>query len=218
MKRAREWMQGRLERSAERDAALRAMLPEVPRLGWSLAALRAGLAAGGQNPDAAEWLFPRGPAGMVEAWCDLADRDMAAEAAGMGLESQRIPARIRALVALRLRQQRPNKEAVRRGLALLALPWNAGAAARATARSTDAIWQAAGDTSNDLSFYTRRATLAGVYGTTLAFWLNDADPEDAATLAFLDRRLADLARLQRRPRRSAGAAGGAAGKAEAATP
>ncbi|WBV42248.1 COQ9 family protein [Pseudoroseomonas cervicalis] len=208
---------GRLERSAERDAALRAMLPEVPRLGWSTAALRAGLSAAGEAPDAAAWLFPRGPAGMVEAWCDLADRDMAEAAAGMALEEQRIPARIRALVALRLRQQRPHKEAVRRAMALLALPWNAAAAARATARTTDAIWQAAGDTSHDLSFYTRRATLAGVYGTTLAFWLHDADPDDAATLAFLDRRLADVARLQRRPRRPAAGAA-SAGKAEAAAP
>lgn len=205
---------GRLERSAERDAALRAMLPEVPRLGWSQAALRAGLAAAGETPDAAAWLFPRGPAGMVEAWCDLADRDMAEAAAGMALETQRIPARIRALVALRLRQQRPHKEAVRRAMALLALPWNAAVAARATARTTDAIWQAAGDTSNDFSFYTRRASLAGVYGTTLAFWLTDADPDDGATLAFLDRRLADLARLQRRPGRRPAATG----QAEAAAP
>lgn len=192
-----------LERSAERDAALRAMLPEVPRLGWTTEALRAGLAASGSNPDSAAWLFPRGSIGMVEAWCDLADRDMAAEAAGAGLDSQRIPARIRALIAIRLRQQAPQKEAVRRALALLALPWNLGVAARATARTVDAMWQAAGDTSSDASFYTRRASLAGIYAATLGFWLQDPDPEAAATLAFLDRRLGELGRLQRCRRKPA---------------
>ncbi|MXP62073.1 COQ9 family protein [Roseomonas sp. M0104] len=192
-----------LERSAERDAALRAMLPEVPRLGWTTEALRAGLSARGDSPEAAEWLFPRGPVGMVEAWCDLADRDMAAEAAGAGLDGMRIPARIRALVAIRLHQQAPHKEAVRRGLALLALPWNLGAAGRATARTVDAIWQAAGDTSSDASFYTRRATLAGIYAATLGFWLQDPDPGAAATLAFLDRRLGELGRLQRCRRKAA---------------
>ncbi|WP_159998991.1 COQ9 family protein [Roseomonas sp. 18066] len=185
-----------LERSAERDAALRALLPEVPRLGWSLAALRAGLATEGRDPAAAAWLFPEGPAGMVEAWCDLADRDMAAAAAGQGLEDLRIPARIRALVALRLQQAGPHREAVRRGLALLALPWNLGAATRATGRTVDAIWTAAGDISTDLSFHTRRMTLAGVYGSTLAYWLQSGD--EAAAMDFLDRRLAGVARLQKR--------------------
>lgn len=187
-----------LERSAERDEALRAMLPHVPRLGWGLPALRAGLAATGGNPDAAAWLFPRGPAGMVEAWADLADRAMAEAAAADNLESLRVPQRIRALVLLRLRQQAPHREAVRRALALMALPWNAPTATRATARTVDAMWLAAGDSSADLSFYTRRATLAGVYAATLAYWLQDPDPEMAATEAFLDRRLAGVARLQRR--------------------
>lgn len=187
-----------LERSAERDEALRAMLPHVPALGWSRAALRAGLAATGGNPDAADWLFPRGPVGMAEAWADLADREMAEAAAARGIESLRVSQRIRALVALRLEQQAPHKEAVRRALALLALPWNAAAAARATARTVDAMWLAAGDASADISFYTRRATLAGVYAATLAYWLHDRDPEMQATLAFLDRRLAGVARLNRR--------------------
>jgi ubiquinone biosynthesis protein COQ9 len=40
-----------------------------------------------------------------------------------------------------------------------------------------------------------------VYGATLAFWLQDEEPGFPATRAFLDRRLADLARLQR-PRRA----------------
>lgn len=189
-----------LERSAERDAALAAMLPHVPRLGWGVPALRAGLAATGGNPDAAAWLFPRGAVGMVEAWADLADREMAAGAAARNIGMLRVSQRIRALIALRLEQQAPHKEAVRRALALLALPWNAPAAARATARTVDAMWLAAGDSSADISFYTRRATLAGVFAATLAFWMQDPDPEMEATLAFLDRRLEDVARLNR-PRR-----------------
>lgn len=190
-----------LERSAERDAALRAMLPHVPRLGWGMPALRAGLAATGGNADSAAWLFPRGPVGMVEAWSDLADRAMAGEAAAREIESLGVSRRIRALIVLRLEQQAPHKEAVRRAVALLALPWNAPAAARATARTVDAMWLAAGDSSADISFYTRRATLAAVYAATLAYWLQDPDPDMAATRAFLDRRLRDVARLNR-PRRT----------------
>jgi hypothetical protein len=133
-----------IERSEERDSAIRAALPHVPRLGWSRAALSAGLRALGRDPVEQEWLFPRGPAGAVEAWIDLADREMEAAARAEDLLSLRIPARIRRVVLIRLEQQEPQKEAVRLGLSHLALPWNAGAAVRSVARTADSMWVAAG--------------------------------------------------------------------------
>jgi len=191
-----------IERSAERDEAIRAALPHVPALGWTGNALGAGLRDLGRDPLEAEWLFPAGPVEAVEAWCDLADRDMEAQARAESLLDLRIPDRIRRVVLIRLEAAEPNREAVRRGLALQSLPWNLASAARTVARTADSMWAAAGDTSANLSWYTRRATLAGVYGATLAFWLMDEEPGFPATRAFLDRRLKDLARLQR-PKRPA---------------
>ena len=69
-----------IERSEARDAAIRAALPHVPALGWTRAALGAGLRDLGQDPVEAESLFPGGPAEVVEAWSDLADREMEAAA------------------------------------------------------------------------------------------------------------------------------------------
>jgi ubiquinone biosynthesis protein COQ9 len=192
-----------IERSESRDSAIRAALPHVPRLGWSRLALAAGLREAGRDPVEQEWLFPRGPAEAVEAWIDLADREMEAAAREQNLLDLRIPARIRGVVLIRLEQQEGLKEQVRLGLAHLSLPWNLAAAARTAARTADAMWVAAGDTSTDFSWYTRRATLAAVYGATLAYWLADPVPGFPDTRAFLDRRLADLARLQRRRRRGA---------------
>jgi ubiquinone biosynthesis protein COQ9 len=99
------------------------------------------------------------------------------------------------VIALRLARQQPNKEAVRRALAMLALPIHARAAAACTARTVDAIWHAAGDRSADFSWYTKRAILTAVYGATVLFWLRDPSEDSAATLAFLDRRLAGIARV-----------------------
>jgi ubiquinone biosynthesis protein COQ9 len=65
------------------------------------------------------------------------------------------------------------------------------------------MWHAAGDRSADFSWYTRRATLAGVYGAVLAYWVRDDDPEVEDALDFLDRRLADVARLGKLRRRRA---------------
>ncbi len=191
-----------IERSEELAQAIRAALPHVPALGWTAAALGAGLKDLGLDPIEQEWLFPRGPAEAVEAWCDLADREMEAAAQAEDLAGLRIPDRIRRVVELRLEMNEPHKEAVRRALALQSLPWNVPSALRTVARTADAMWAAAGDTSADVSWYTRRATLAGIYGATLAFWLQDDEPGFPATRAFLERRLADLARLQR-PRRGA---------------
>ena len=191
-----------IERSEERDAAIRATLPHVPVLGWTRAALAAGLRDLGLDPLEAEWLFPRGPAEVVETWCDLADREMEAQARQEDLLALRIRDRIRRVVTIRLEQAEPHREAVRRALALQALPWNLLSALRTVARTADSMWAAAGDTSADFSWYTRRATLSAVYGATLAFWLQDEEPGFPATRAFLERRLRDLARLQR-PRRPA---------------
>ncbi len=177
------------ERSAERDAAVDALLAVVPFPGWTMPALCA--AAG---PDA-DLLFPGGAADLVEAFVDLADRRSVEGAAGLGLEAMRVPARVRALVAERLRRERPHRDAIRRALGVLA--GAPGLAARCTARTVDAIWFAAGDSSADFSWYTKRLILAGVYGSTLLVWVGDRSGDDAATLAFLDRRLDDVRRLGR---------------------
>lgn len=191
-----------IERSEERDQALRAALPHVAALGWTKAALGAGLRDLGLDPVEQDWLFPRGPIEAVEAWCDLADREMEEAARAEDLLALRIPDRIRRVIELRLEMNEPHREAIRRALALQSLPWNVPSAMRTVARTMDAMWAAAGDTSADLSWYTRRATLVGIYGATLAFWMQDDEPGFPATRAFLGRRLADLARIQR-PRRGA---------------
>jgi ubiquinone biosynthesis protein COQ9 len=179
------------ERSPERDAALEALLLFVPGRGWTMAALRSAL----PDPADAELLFPNGTADLLEAFADLTDRRMV-EAAG-DLSALRTHARVRALIAHRLAWLRPHKAALRRAAALLALPAHAAVAARAAARTLDAIWYAAGDRSADFTWYTKRATLAFVYSTCFMYWMQDTSPEDEATLAFLDRRLDDVARLGR---------------------
>ena len=179
------------ERSAERDAAVRAVLPLVPEEGWTIAALRR--AAG---PDA-DLLFPGGATDLVETFVDLADREMEADAAAFDTTGLGLTRRVRLVIALRLRQQEPNREAIRRALGVLALPGRGVLAARTLGRTVDAVWRAAGDESAGLARYTKRATLAGVYSATLLFWLRDTGEGAADTLAFLDRRLADVGRIGR---------------------
>ena len=185
------------ERSAERDAAIDAMLPFVAEQGWTASALRSGLVQAGADPDDAVLLFPGGVADMLETFCDLADRRMEQAALDECLGALRVSQRVRAVVAIRLRQNEPWREPIRRALALMAWPPYAGLAARTLARTVDSMWHAAGDTSADFSWYTKRGLLAAVYSTTLLFWLRDYSDDQQDTLAFLDRRLAGVARIGR---------------------
>ena len=169
------------------DAAIEAVLPAVPEFGWTYKAL-----ASARLKDA-DLLFPGGPADMVDAYIDFADRRMI-EAIAASLPELRPSKRVRALILERLRQAHPHKAAVRRAAAMLALPQNAALAARTAARTADRIWHAAGDTSADFSWYTKRGILAALYGATLLYWMRD-EVEEAEVEAFLDRRLEGVARL-----------------------
>ena len=115
-----------------------------------------------------------------------------------------LTARVRAIVMIRLDAAEPNRDQVRRALAQLTLPANTPTAARITARTVDANWQAAGDHATGFSWYSKRAILAGVYAATLLYWVTPGRSREDVQ-AFLDRRLADVARLsRRRPAPSAG--------------
>jgi ubiquinone biosynthesis protein COQ9 len=120
---------------------------------------------------------------------------MEAAAEAEGVQALRVSKRIRRIVELRLRAVAPHKGALRRALSLLALPWNLPVAASTTAQTVDAMWHAAGDTAADFSWYTKRATLAAVYGATLAYWMRDEEAGLEEALGFLDRRLADVAEI-----------------------
>lgn len=183
------------ERLPERDRAIEAMLPNVPFDGWTKIALRNGLRSVGMAPEEEELLFPLGVVDMIETFSDLADRRMLEAAAE--ITETRFSARVQAVITLRLRQNRAHKEAIRRALSVLAVPTHSRAAAATLARTVEAILQAAGDRSSDMSWYTKRTILAAVYSATILFWLRDTSDDDEATLAFLDRRLAGIGRMGR---------------------
>lgn len=182
------------DRSPERDSAIAAMLPHVPFEGWTYRAVRHGLSSIEAVPDDAALLFPGGSGDMIEAFYDWSDRQMEKSASSLDPASP-LHKRVRAVIVLRLQQSRPHKEAIRRALAHLSLPGNARLAAAVTARTVDAIWHAAGDRSADFSWYTKRAILAVIWAATAFYWLRDDSEGDAATLAFLDRRLAVVGQI-----------------------
>ena len=105
--------------------------------------------------------------------------------------------RLTAAVRARIEVLAPHRQAARRAAAFLAIPQNAPLAARLTMKSVDAMWRAAGDSSSDFSYYTKRATLAGVYASTLAYWFSDASEGSSATWTFLDNRIDNVMQFEK---------------------
>jgi ubiquinone biosynthesis protein COQ9 len=182
--------------TAARDALLDAALLHVPFDGWSEATLRAAIADAGLAPGLARALFPRGAIDLALAYHARGDAAMVARLAATDLSALRFRERVAAAVRYRL-EAATDKEAVRRGTTLFALPMHAADGARAIWGTADAIWTALGDTSTDLNWYTKRATLSGVYGATVLFWLGDDSPGHQATWDFLDRRIGDVMQFEK---------------------
>ena len=182
---------------SQRAALIEAMLPEVPFEGWSRAALRAAARRCGITMEEARALFPGGAADLVAAFSRWADQRMLDRFEALPLTDTRISERIARAIATRFDIVAPWREAVRRALTVLALPYNAPLAVRLVYDTVDAIWYAAGDAATDFSFYTKRATLAGIYSAAVLYWLEDRSEGFVDTLAFVDRRLAAVARFGR---------------------
>ena len=178
-----------------KDRILDASLLHVPFDGWSETTLRAAITDSGVTPALARAVFPRGGVDLAIAYHQRGDVAMRAAYEATDLAALRIRDRI--TLAVRLRLQVADKELVRRGSALFSLPNHAAEGATLIWSTTDAIWTTLGDTSRDLNWYTKRATLSAVYGATVLFWLGDVSDGDTATWAFLDRRIENVMQIEK---------------------
>ncbi len=178
-----------------RRRLLDATLAHVPFDGWTMTALQRAAADLGLESATAVNAFPGGAAELIAFHSAEADRRMLDELEPLDLLAMRVRDRIAAAVRLRLEQNAEHREAIRRALAFLALPQNGPLALKCLYRTVDAIWYAAGDTSTDYNFYTKRLLLSGVYSSTLLFWLNDESDGSAETWAFLSRRLDEVLKV-----------------------
>ncbi|MEC9347929.1 MAG: COQ9 family protein [Pseudomonadota bacterium] len=180
-----------------RDRLVTVALDHVAFDGWSDATLaRAAEEAGVSRLDLYR-AFPGGVEDALDHHLAMADRAMVSAILDLDLDAMKIREKITAAVRIRLEQAAPHKEAVRRGLQHLGLPFRGPRAMKALWRTADLIWRAIGDTSTDFNFYTKRTLLSGVYASTLMYWLNDTSPDHADTWAFLDRRIANVMTIEK---------------------
>lgn len=175
-----------------RERLLEAALAHVPFDGWTDRTLRAAVADSGVDPGLARLAFPRGGVDMALYFHRRADRRLAEELARQDLGAMRMRERIAHAVRRRIELMAEHREAVRRAAALFALPPYVPDGMRALWHTVDTIWKAVGDDSRDISWYTKRLTLAAVYSATVLYWLGDTSPGATATWDFLERRIDEV--------------------------
>lgn len=165
--------------------------------GWKSEAVTAAAEMEGVDPALAAFAFDGGAMQMITAWIERIDADMAAALPASQLGNLPIRERIRRLVQFRLDALVGKEEALRRALAIMAMPQNVPAATRLGWSSADAMWRLAGDVATDYNHYTKRMTLGSIYAATLAYFAQDASEGHEDTRAFLDRRIENVMQFEK---------------------
>lgn len=193
----------------ELRAALAPILPRHAAFdGWRAEAVEMAAAERKVDPDLAHLAFGNGAMDMIDAWFASIDARMLETMPGEKLAAMPIRQRITALIEARLALIAHDREALRRAMAVMAMPQNSAKAARLGWRAADVMWRAAGDSATDFNHYTKRLTLSTVYATTLLVFVDDESEDWAQTRAFLGRRIDGVMRFERAKARWKGLGGG----------
>ena len=165
--------------------------------GWSDAAVYAAADDAGVDRDVAKLAFKDNAIDMIDAWIDSIDLELAHRLPAENLAAMKIRDRITALLATRLEIMAPDRESLRRAMAIMAMPQNLVRSAKIGWRSADRMWRLAGDTASDFNHYTKRMTLSAVYASTLSVFVNDDSDNFADARAFLDRRIDNVMQFEK---------------------
>lgn len=183
--------------SEARTKLLVAALPHVAFDGWTRDTFEAAITDSGLDDDLARSCAPRGGIDLAIAFHRMGDAAMVAALEAEDLSAMRYSERIEFAVRKRIEIAGMDREAVRRGVTLFALPINAAEGAKLIWGTADKIWATLGDTSTDYNWYSKRTILSGVYSSTLLFWLGDDSEAAEATWAFLTRRIAGVMQFEK---------------------
>lgn len=165
--------------------------------GWSIEAVHLAAADARIDRDVAALAFKDGAMAMIDAWIESIDLELAKRLPPDTLNAMKIRQRITSLLATRMEIMAPDREALRRAMAVMAMPQNLPKAARMGWRTADRMWRLAGDTATDFNHYTKRMILSAVYGSLLAVFVNDDSENFADSRAFLDRRIDNVMQFEK---------------------
>ena len=138
---------------------------------------------------------PRGALDLAVAFHKWGDGQFEISFKKKRISKLKVREKIKKAVELRIKLA-SDKEAVRRGVALFALPIYAFEGSRLIWDTADLIWESIGDNSEDYNWYSKRTILSAVYASTVLYWLGDDTEGNKETWHFLDRRIEDVMKFE----------------------
>ena len=172
-----------------------AALPNVAFDGWSNSTFEAACRETDISERKARLFCPRGALDLAVAFHKWGDDQFEISFKKKRISKLKVREKIKKAVELRIKLA-SDKEAVRRGVALFALPIYAFEGSRLIWDTADLIWELIGDNSEDYNWYSKRTILSAVYAATVLYWLGDNSEESKETLHFLDRRIEDVMKFE----------------------
>ena len=170
-------------------------LPNVAFDGWSNSTFVAACREADISERKARLFCPRGALDLAIAFHKWGDDQFETAFTKKKISELKVREKIRKAVELRIKLA-SDKEAVRRGIVLFALPINAFEGSRLIWDTSDLIWELIGDNSEDYNWYSKRAILSAVYASTVLYWLGDNSEGSEETWHFLDRRIEDVMKFE----------------------
>eukprot|EP00794_Sanderia_malayensis_P018731 gene18731-20620_t len=185
---------------------LKTALEYVPEHGWTHESLKKACEAEGLST-AVEDLFPRGPGDLVLYFIENCNSMLAEQLLHESEQQADIENRdphpkvsthtfIQDAIITRLQMLRPYIQTWPQAVQLLIRPNTAPAAMESLANMVDEIWYHAGDTSTDLNWYTKRGSLAAIYGASELFMMQDRSEDYQCTWKFVEQRLENANQLK----------------------
>lgn len=183
-----------------RDEIIRSALPDVMFDGWSWAVVCSAAAKAGYSEGVGRAVFPSRMTDVLDAFADLADREMLAMLLEHDPKEISVRERIKTALMARFRFLEAHQDALRQSVKFWAVPSRKARAAKIVWRTADRIWIYAGDEARDYNHYTKRGLLSGIIVSATLFWLNnngDAQETLDSLEGFIDRRIANVMQLGR---------------------
>ena len=172
-----------------------AALPNVAFDGWSNSTFEAACRETDISERKARLSCPRGALDLAVAFHKWGDDQFEISFKKKRISKLKVREKIKKAVELRIKLA-SDKEAVRRGVALFALPIYAFEGSRLIWDTADLIWELIGDNSEDYNWYSKRTILSAVYASTVLYWLGDDSEGNKETWHFLDRRIEDVMKFE----------------------
>ena len=172
------------------------MLEHVPELGWTWDALHKAAKtvkkAKNSNREELQILFENKISNIIGTFNDKLDEDMYVIFNAESDKELGTTDTVKALILSRLKASKNYKSIIKTSLFFMAQPRNAYDALNQLMKTSNKIWEIAGDTSSGRTFHSKRLILSGVYSSTLAHWLAKETRSIEESEDFLDRRLDDV--------------------------